>query len=458
MIVSFSVGNYRSFAEEETFSLVASKRFADNHSTHLIPVPDTNEHVLKTAVLYGANGSGKSNLFKALRFLKKIALETRAKNSGLGREAFRFADNMVKLPSSFDLQFIAEDKLWRFGCVIDDKHIVEEWLVQVVGGREKIIYERVTNEQGKVHIEAKEAKVISEKFAALVTVGAPQNQSFLATIHANLDKEEIKGSIENVLNWFDALTLIAPNESFIPIGHILSNDETFRQFAGEFLESSATGVSAIDVQKQEISEDELRTVLPESLISTLLIENDKKEEIAALLSFGEGKELLVEHTDQRCYYLLKVQAIHNHKNQTKRLELSDESDGTCRLLNLIPALHHLRNDNAVYFIDEIDRSMHPMLSKAFLDFFLKSCPNGQHQVIVTTHESNLLDLDLLRRDEIWFSEKDQLGATHLYSLADFKIRKDLEIRKHYLQGRFGAIPFLGNLESLLEKQDGVDAA
>jgi AAA15 family ATPase/GTPase len=112
----------------------------------------------------------------------------------------------------------------------------------------------------------------------------------------------------------------------------------------------------------------------------------------------------------------------------------------------------LRTSSAVYFIDEIDRSMHPELVWKFLEFFLKSCEAGQRQIIVTTHESNLLDLELLRRDEIWFAEKDSNGSTHLYSLADFKVRKDLEIRKHYLQGRFGAVPFLGSLDRLLSEK------
>ena len=113
----------------------------------------------------------------------------------------------------------------------------------------------------------------------------------------------------------------------------------------------------------------------------------------------------------------------------------------------------MRGNSAVYFIDEIDRSLHPILVKTFLESFLKSCSGGHRQVIVTTHESNLLDLDLLRRDEIWFVEKDQEGATRLYSLLDFKVRNDLEIRKHYLQGRFGAIPFLGDIDGLLQEKE-----
>jgi AAA15 family ATPase/GTPase len=127
------------------------------------------------------------------------------------------------------------------------------------------------------------------------------------------------------------------------------------------------------------------------------------------------------------------------------LDLTEESDGTRRLLNLIPR-------STTLFIDEVDRSLHPMLVWKFLEFFLRWCAGCRGQIIVTTHESNLLDLDLLRRDEIWFAEKDQTAAMRLYSMADFKVRKDHEIRKHYLQGRFGAVPFLGNMDRLLEEK------
>jgi AAA15 family ATPase/GTPase len=115
----------------------------------------------------------------------------------------------------------------------------------------------------------------------------------------------------------------------------------------------------------------------------------------------------------------------------------------------MPALHGLHSSTKVYFIDEIDRSLHPNLVWEFVNFYLKSCSGCQAQVIITTHESSLLDLDLLRRDEIWFAEKDSTSATRLYSLTDFNVRKDLEIRKHYLKGRFGAVPFLGDLDRLL---------
>jgi len=439
MIVLFSVTNFRSINTEETLSLVADKHLSTCHQTHLIPIPNATAQVLKTSVLYGANGAGKSNLFKALRYLKMLVLKPRNKNSGTGRDVFRFAKNTFEQPSRFDLQFITQGKHYRFGCAVTDQQILEESLVQIINGREKIVYERITDHEGKVTIEAREAK--NPKLAALVTVGGPQNQTFLATIRATLDEADYNEEISAVLDWFDnSLTLIAPDESFGALGTKLANDSAFREFAGTFLKASATGVEAIKTQKQEITEEALHSLLPESLVSRLL---DKSK---AFVQIGKDKEIFIERSDKNHYYRLTIQTEH-HKEKSISLDLSEESDGTRRLLNLIPALHH--NSNAVYFIDEIDRSLHPMLVWKFLEFFLKS--DAQHQIIVTTHESNLLDLNLLRRDEIWFAEKGTNGATHLYSLSDFKPRKDLDIRKHYLQGRFSAIPFLGNLEHLLEK-------
>lgn len=444
MIVSFSVSNFRSFLEEQTFSLVASNRVSGNHENHAFPIPDAKEKVLKTAVIYGANGAGKSNLFKALQYLKMIALKLRKKNAGTGREIFRFNTENTQ-PSSFDLQFIAGEKLYRFGIKLDDQRICEEWLVQIKGGREIPVYERITDENGKVTVETKR----KGKLEALATVGGLQNRSFLATIQATLNSSDFDEDIKAVLTWLDSLTLVSPDASFSHLGHELNKDLKFLGFASEFLKSASTGVNHLEVQKTEITEDELRNLLPERIMSKVLTDLNDDEDGVALIQLGEGNELLIERTDFTHYYRFRIQAAHeNQLGHVISLDLSEESDGTRRLLNLLPALHQLRNNSGVFFIDEIDRSMHPALVWKFLDFFLKSCDGGQRQIIVTTHESNLLDLDLLRRDEIWFTEKDSHAVTHLYPLTDFKVRNDLEIRKHYLQGRFGAIPFLGNIERL----------
>ena len=454
MIVSFSVSNFRSFQSEQTLSLVAGKRASGGHEDHAVKIPDSDEKVLKAAVLYGANGAGKSNLFKAIGFLHDLALTPKKRGMGTGRTPFKFSQ-ANQAPSEFDLQFIAGDKLYRFGVIIDDDKIIEEWLVQVIGTKEKILYERVTDSRGKVTVElGEELSSENKKLKALATVGGPQNQSFLATIQANLDSFEIGESLKPIFEWFiRSLDLIEPDSRTLPIGHMLTTDEEFKKFANDFLKSSSTGVDRLIVRKEELSEEQLYKLVPKNLINEVISELEKEDSKQTLIGLPGRGEVLIEKAEPDHFYSISIQAEHNKDSENPVvLDINEESDGTQRLLQLMPALHRLRTMSAVFVIDEIDRSMHPLLVWKFIEFFLSSCKQENRQIIVTTHESNLLDLTLLRRDEIWFVEKDSKGATQMYSLVDYRVRKDLEIRKHYLQGRFGAIPFLGNIERLTTQE------
>jgi hypothetical protein len=381
-----------------------------------------------------------------------MALESRVKTRGTGRDAFRLS-NCAEDSSTFDLQFIANSKLYRFGLKVDDGYVREEWLARVEGSKEKIIYERITGDTGSVEVDIPGLEG-NEKLKALATVGGPPNQSFLATIHVTLEEGDLTEELRAVLDWFEGgLQLISPDASYGALGERLASDEKFREFAEEFLKASSTGVDHLKVVKKKITEEQLRGFIPESLFKRVLKDIEDDEDGVAVVHYGEDTELLIERGDAAQFFQITTQSIHSGgQGQEVAFKLSDESDGTQRLLNLVPSLYYPRNAGAVFFIDEIDRSLHPKLVFDFLKFFLQSCEGAQRQILVTTHESNLLDLELLRRDEIWFAEKDPSAATRLYSLSDFKVRNDLEIRKHYLQGRFGAIPFLGSLERLLEDQ------
>ncbi len=453
MIVTFSVANFRSFNEEETFSLVASNKLTGSHEHHLVSVPDSDASVLRAGILYGANGGGKSNFFKALHYVQTMALRPRKKGGGTGRQRFKFGGDEAA-PSQFDLQFVAGDQLYRYGLIVDDERVVEEWLLTVQGSKEKPVFERFTDEDGGVTIESKASKKENERLRALMTVGGPQQQTFLATIRANLEPAHFGAPIRTVLEWFESkITFIKPDRPFWPVGVALSEDEGFQNFASEFLRASSTGVDNLEVSKEELSQEQLKVMLPADLYAKVIKNTERRGKVVVPLT--KDREVLIEKIGEHRYFLLTVQSVHSHETSNAiRFDLAEESDGTKRLLNLLPALHRLHTDGGVFVIDEVERSMHPLLIHKFLEFFFAGCGGERRQLIVTTHESSLLDQNLLRRDEIWFAEKNKRGATKLYSLSEFQPRKDLKLDKHYLQGRFGAIPFLGDLDQIMKREAG----
>jgi uncharacterized protein len=168
------------------------------------------------------------------------------------------------------------------------------------------------------------------------------------------------------------------------------------------------------------------------------------------LAVGPGMSLYLDPNDPTTVVRRNLASKHSVDGKDYSISFDEESDGTQRFLHLLPALYHLKTRCKVFVIDELDRSLHPLLAHALIKFFVDSCPGACQQLIVTTHETHLLDRDLLRRDEIWFVEKDAKQQTHLYSLTELKVRNDLRIEKSYLQGRFGAIPFVGGMEKLMQ--------
>lgn len=438
MIVSFSVSNFLSFAGEQTFSLLASAVPGSPHSDHLTDVPDSEVQALRVGVIYGANGAGKSNLFRALGYLRDLATTARPRNSGTGRVPFRFG-GLPHEPSVLDIQFSFRDGLYRYGCAVNDESVVQEWLAQVVGGVDRTIFERTTSEDGDVRVSGPAA---GERMDALMKVGGPANQTFLSTIGANLRPEDAGGAVTDVLEWFRVrLGLIAPDEVLSTLGSSLQKDSGLREFAGDFLRSCSTGVDSLEVVASEVAEDEVRRGLSGWRLQELTATGRN-------VRLSDGSEIV---HDSGKFYRMVIHARHQFAADVGDLELAEESDGTRRLLDLVPALYQLRTAGGLLFIDEIDRSMHPHLVRRFVEYFLEKCAGEGRQLILTTHESNLLDLSLLRRDEIWFAEKDTHGATNLYSLLEFPERDNQDIRKHYLQGRFGAIPFPADFDRLVHE-------
>ena len=442
MLINFTVGNFRSFCAESTLNLVASKS-QKGHEEHCVPIGRTGQRVLRAGVIYGANAAGKSNLVSAIDFAQTLIVHGAGPMKRIALNQFRFTDESSR-PSSFEFRFLVEDQVFVYGFDVTADEVTAEWLEATnARGKETEVFQRTGQEIliGDLKKFRDAGAVSSEALKALKLLGTRPNQLLLNKI-VDLDAERRGELLDRVVWWFtECLTVIEPAASFAPMLEYLNEDKDFRHFAAEFLSSVGTGIGALNVEQTEISADKLPKPIVESLQSVNEVE-------AISVAFGPGMSLYLKPDDPSTVIRRNLAAEHVVGDSNYALSFAEESDGTQRFLHLLPALYHLKNSRKVFVIDELDRSLHPLLSHALLKFFVDVCPLSYQQLIVTTHETYLLDLDLLRRDEIWFAEKDERQQTQLFSLVDMGVRKDLRLEKSYLQGRFGAIPFIGGTDRL----------
>lgn len=455
MLLSFSLANFRSFRAEQTLSMLASKRLGPcADSRHVCQLPGTQEHALRVAALYGANGAGKSNLARAVLALQRLVCQGTAPGDEMQREPFLLDEHSRSVPTSFEVQFAQEGSVFRYGVCLDALRVHEEWLSMYVGKKERNLFTRVSTDSGSTTVElgpAANGDGGSTKVQSLAEVAARPNQLFLTEVR-NLDDPKAQGPrLHSVIQWFTStLKVIPPGAAFASLTERVTSDKEFARFAGEFLRNASTGVRFLDAEYLDV---------PKSKVPGELLDGPEGQGPEHFLRFlaSRGWEFVGERGNDSLT-LRRIVATHTGQDgHTVSLPLNEESDGTRRLLHLLPALYQLTKDSRVYVVDELERSMHPILARKFVEFFVKAGGGSSSQLIFTTHESGLLDLDLVRRDGIWFAEKDRDGATHLYSLADFKVRNDLRIDKGYLQGRFGAVPFLGGIDRLLEHETLAEA-
>jgi AAA15 family ATPase/GTPase len=220
-------------------------------------------------------------------------------------------------------------------------------------------------------------------------------------------------------------------------------DKDFQTSATKLLDFFDTGIS--DIRRIEIKREEID--VPKGVQDKLVADLEPGKTVT-ITSEGENQTYFIDMDKNGVLKYYKQKTVHHDdKGNEVIFEEDEESDGSIRLLDFIPMLIDLKHYDDVFLIDEIDRSLHPMLSQKLLECYFSILSDEKNtQLIFTTHESNLLDLKTIRADEVWFIEKDKEGASHLTSLAEYKPRED--VRKGYLQGRYGAIPFFAPVKSL----------
>lgn len=440
MLKRFSVENFASFNDEQSLDLTAGR-------TELLPehiCEFTKVKLLKSAVIYGANASGKSNLVKALDFAKQIVIKGLT-NVDTYKKHFRLMEGNESKQSSFNFEIEIDGDFFCYGfdVLLKSGQLIEEWLYKIGSENPELIFERKGNEIeiGK-RLSKGEGKGRFKVYRD--DMKNQHSQLFLAEIaNKALELPAVETTINAVYAWFkNKLKIIYPDDDLSHMHFIMNSiSDNYSKVVGQYLRAFDTGV--VDVESIEEDFETGLKHLPDNLknkIATDLNNKDFKETV-----FKVNKEFFnVLKAESGELSLKKLGLVHG-KQITDTFELKDESDGTRRLLDFIPLIPLFSQDHTV-IIDEIDRSLHPMLTRTFFELFHQN-EDSKSQLLMTTHESTLLDLELLRRDEIWFVEKDDSGSSSLFPLNKFKVRYDSKVEKAYLLGRYGAIPAFKSFDS-----------
>ncbi|WP_170826895.1 AAA family ATPase [Flavobacterium caeni] len=399
--------------------------------------------VLKAAAIYGANGAGKSNLIKAIEFLQE-AVANGGIIKSVNETKFKLNKTNEAKPISFEIEFSINKKIFSYGVSFNAHFVIEEWLYESgITVDDKMIFERKNTKSGKISIDVADKYKKTQKQKLLIEL---MEDSLLKTGELLIGKShELKINEILAARHFikNKIIIIHPESKFANLVPTLTSSKEFKSFANEMLQTFDTGVSELDVET--LSFDKYFGDDDEELKKEIIEQVDQGHTI--LINTDTGGVLAVKEKGK--YIIKRVIAKHVGSDGKKiSFDLTEESDGTQRLLDFIPAFNKILTDDVSFIIDEIDQSLHPALLKVLVQKIMQE-DKTKGQFIFTTHESNLLDLEIFRQDEIWFAEKDKInGNTQLYSLSEFKPRYDLDIRKGYLKGRFGAVPFLASLEDL----------
>ena len=427
MIISFTVENWMSFREKASFSMIASRE--RQHGDRVPKLGKYQTRVLPVAAIYGGNASGKTNFFKALSFAKVLVVKGTQPDSLIPVEPFRLDSKAIEQPSQFGFELLINEIIYEFSFAITRKAVVEEKLLEITSTSEKMLYHR---RNGKLDFGDSLAE---DQFLRFAFNGTRDNQLFLTnSVSQKVDK------FRPIYDWFKGtLELVAPDSRFEPFEQFLDEGHRLYSTMNEMLPQLDTGIAHLG--GEEIPFENIS--LPESLKTKL--QEDVKEGMTVRMLDQQINERFVVTRKGGELVAKKLVTYHPKADGTEaKFEIRQESDGSQRVIDLLPAFLDLSDQvsKKVYVIDEVDRSLHTLLTLRLLEAYLGKCSTETRtQLLMTTHDVLLMDQQLLRRDEMWVAERDSKGASSLLSFSEYKdVRYDKDIRKSYLQGRLGGIP------------------
>jgi AAA15 family ATPase/GTPase len=428
MLIEFSVGNYKSFKEIVTFSMAASTITAKDKEIDEKNVFSIDDELslLKSASVYGANASGKSNLATAFSFMKNFVLNSSKETQvaeEIDVEEFRLSADTVGEPSFFQIVFLLDGNKFRYGFEVNKQRVVSEWLFYVPNTREAKLFVRELDDIS-LSKAFKEGRGIKNK--------TRENALFLSVV------AQFNGEIAQkiLLGFSKKFNVISGLEDTGYLHYTIRSFDT-NQYKDDILrlvKKLDLGIDDILVEKTRLTTESFPKEIPEEL-SKLILNSPE----AALMA---------------------IRTVHRKYDAEGNLtspEIFDmdshESEGTKKLFALAGPLVDTLKNGKVLLIDELDARLHPLITNAIIELFNSNETNPHNaQLIFITHDTNLLSNKIFRRDQIWFAEKDKQGATHLYSLVEYKIRRiwnNASFESDYIHGKYGAIPFIGDLRRVI---------
>ena len=427
-LIEFSFGNYRSFKETVTLSMVAAKlnsqddQIDKGNTIHL----KGNPTLLTSTAIYGANASGKSNVIDAITFMRSFVVNSSRDaqiDEPINVSHFRLSVENNKKPSFFEVVFLLDNIKYRYGFEVNRKKVISEWLFFVPRTKEVQLF--IRDQKGiKVSRNFTEGQKMQEK--------TRPNALFLSVV------AQFNGTkATQVVSWFKYIRIISG-----------LNDRSYKGFTIKCFENKKLRSSIIKLFQQldlgitNISSEKRKEADYLKFINLDALQPKVREQFLRSL---EADQVTIQTSHKKYDKLGKpvAEEIFNLKG--------DESSGTEKLFYLTAPLLDVLASGRILFIDEIEASLHPLITKKIIELFNSPEQNTKRaQLIFTTHDTNLLSKKQFRRDQIWFVEKDQKGASDLYSLAELKIRNDASFDKDYIQGRYGAIPFLGDFRQVIK--------
>jgi len=432
MLLGFTFENWKSYRDEAQFTMLAGRERL--HRDRISISEPGTIRILPVGVLFGGNASGKSNFFDALKFVKHFISSGPDPKGAIPVSPFQLDDQSHTRPTSFEVKLLAEETIFEVSFSVTKKRVISEKLVRVGKASEKTLYVR---EGAKLtHID----DTIRTDIDSL-TKQAEQDNQLLLTSSSLCGNEMLK----SVFEWFrDQLVLIAPDSpsglSQVPIRASVSTPK----IVSDLISRLDLGICEIQFEKVDIE----RLGWPTSLVKSAesLLSN---ADYCALVRDDLGEYSSHFHVaranGELNFYAWRP--MHEHEDgYGRKFEMAQESAGTRQLLKLLALMHPLYTpgSKAVCVIDQLDRSAHPMLTHELIEDYLEGCDHSSRtQMILTAHDISIMNQNLIRRDEMWLTERRSYGSSHLFSIHDYKrTRADKDIQKIYVSGRFGGTPDL----------------